>query len=148
MVTLLDMLDDRDKQFPSDYTDIIKKNIEDTLIIANRMESAYGHPLVIKSGWRPPYINAMTAGAAFRSKHLLGLAFDAYDENSKLMNWILNNLELMKEMELFFEDFNWTATWCHIQVVRPISGRRIFIPNVSRPSCHRWPGQYDHGYDL
>lgn len=143
-----ELLKGRDKDYASDYTQEISDNLDKLLIPLNKMREAYGSPLICNSGWRPPSINAATPGAASHSAHCMGLAADIADPDGKLMNWVLANLELMKELGFFFEDFRWTPNWVHFGLRKPSSGKRIFIPNANRPTApNRWDGKYDPSFD-
>lgn len=63
-----------------------------------------------------------------RSKHLYCQACDFYDPDGHLKHFIVNNLRLMEEIGLWFEDFFYTENWVHVQIVPPNSGKRFFIP--------------------
>ena len=138
----------RDKKYPKDYTEQISDNIDQLLIPINKIRDAYGHPMTIASGWRPPAINLSTPGAAPHSKHMIGLAVDIQDKDGSLMKWVLQNLQLMKDLNIYCEDFRYCPNWVHFGLGPPISGKRIFIPNSTRaPAPSRWTGIYDHQYD-
>ena len=143
-----ELLKGRDKTYASDYTEEVSDNLDKLLISLNKIRDAYGDVMICNSGWRPPAINAATPGAAAHSKHEIGLAADFSDPTGKLMNWILNNLDMMQQLGLYMEDFRWTPSWCHIQLGAPKSGKRIFIPN-SNPALapDRWDGEYNAKYD-
>lgn len=139
-----ELLMGRDKQYALEYTQQISENLDRLLIPINKIRDAYGKPMKVNSGWRPPEINAATPGAAPRSKHMEGLAVDIADPDNALMQWTLQNLQLMKDLNIFMEDFRWTPGWCHYQLGGPVSGKRIFIPSVTRPTApNRWDGRYD-----
>jgi len=143
-----ELLKGRDVQFQQDYTDVISANLDALLIPLNKIRDAYGQPMIVDSGWRPPEVNAKTPGAAKQSKHMLGLACDISDASGQLMNWVLANLDLMKQLNIYMEDFRWTPTWVHFQLGAPGSGKRIFVPSANRPlSPGRWDGSYDTTYD-
>jgi len=59
-----ELLKGRDKQYPNDYTQEISDNLDKLLIPLNKIRDAYGKPMTIDSGWRPPSINGSTPGAA------------------------------------------------------------------------------------
>lgn len=102
----------------------------------------------ISSGWRPESINIAAHGAK-SSKHLTGQAIDIIDVDGKVRNAILKNLDEAKGLGLFFEDFRWTSTWCHIQSVQPNSGKRIFIPSSNPATApDHWDGKYFKEYDV
>ena len=148
MITKDELLKGRDAQYPSDYTQEISDNLDALLAVMNPIREAYGQPMIVSSGWRPPSINAQTPGAATHSKHMIGLACDIQDPDGQLMRWVLDNLALMQSLGVFFEDFRWTPNWVHFQKGAPASGKRIFVPNANRPLAPgRWDGSYDHQYD-
>jgi hypothetical protein len=118
------------------------------LIPLNKIRDAYGQPMIVDSGWRPPSINAATLGAAKNSKHCLGLAADIADPDGRLTKWVLENLQLMKDLNIYMEDFRWTPSWVHFGLGAPASGRRIFVPSANRALAPgRWDGNYDHTFD-
>lgn len=143
MITKEELLKGRDQQFPNDYTEEVSDNLDLLLVALNKIRDAYGIPMVINSGWRPPSINAKTSSAAQHSKHLIGLAADVADADGKLWIWTLENLELMKELNIYMEDKRWTPSWTHFQLGPPASGKRIFIPSSSPPLAPDvWDGNY------
>jgi hypothetical protein len=148
MISKDELLKGRDIQYASEYTQEISDNLDKLLIPLNKIRAAYGHPMIVNSGWRPPSINASTPGAAAHSKHCLGLAADIADPDGKLMKWVLDNLQLMKDLGIYMEDFRWTPDWVHFGLGAPASGKRIFVPSANRPlSPARWDGHYDTSYD-
>lgn len=143
-VTKEELLKGRDIQFASEYTDVISYNLDQLLIPLNKLREAYGSAFLITSGWRPKAVNKKTFGAAQNSKHLQGLAADVYDPNGLLWKWVLNNLQMLKDLNIYCEDKRWTPTWVHFQLGGPASGHRIFIPSVTRPLApSAWDGQYN-----
>jgi len=147
-LTRADLLKGRDKQYAADFTQEISDNLDKLLIILNKLQAAYGKRLPISSGWRPPAVNEATSNAAKKSNHLKGLAVDIADADGDFMRWCLSNLELMKELGVWFEDFRWTPTWTHCQIVPPGSGRRVYVPSTApAPAPTRWAGTYDQKFD-
>lgn len=63
-----------------------------------------------------------------KSKHLFGQALDIADSDGKLKEFLKNNVSLLEENGLWCEDFSYTKTWVHFQIVAPASGKRFFIP--------------------
>lgn len=146
-ITKEELLKSRDKKYPKEYTQEVSDNLDKLLVPINKIRDLYGKSMTVTSGWRPAEINASAGGAA-KSKHTLGLAVDILDENGDLMKWILANLETMKQLDIYFEDFRWTANWCHFQIGAPKSGKRIFVPNTSPATApDRWDGKYDKKFD-
>lgn len=143
-----DLLKGRNTQYPDQYTQEISDNLDKLLIIINKVLVAYGHSMIISSGWRPPAINRVTPGAATDSAHCLGLAVDIFDPDGKIVAWVLQNLALMKSLGIYLEDFRWTPDWVHFGIRKPASGHRIYIPSANRALApNRWDGQYDHSFD-
>jgi hypothetical protein len=62
------------------------------------------------------------------SSHLKAAAIDLEDKNDKLKNWILKNVHVLEELDLYCESFSHTDTWVHLQIFKPKSGNRFFIP--------------------
>ena len=143
-----ELLKGRDTEYASDYTQEISDNLDKLLIPMNQIRNEWGQPMIVDSGWRPPSINAATPGAAAHSKHMIGLAVDIADPDGKLMEWVLANLSLMKELDIYFEDFRYTPSWVHFQLGAPASGHRIFVPSSAPAGApDRWDGEYDHSMD-
>lgn len=119
-----------------------KKDLAILLDRANKLRAAYGKPLMITSGYREinHHINIYKEKAANRgmpfymsqvpmkSKHLHCQALDFADANGELKAWINNNIKLLEEIGLWCEDFQYTKTWVHIQILPPASGNRFFKP--------------------
>jgi len=148
-VTKEELLMGRDKEYAIEYTDQISANLDALLVPINKIRDAYGKPMKCNSGWRPPEINASTPGAATHSKHMEGLAADFSDPDGEFMKWVLQNLQLMYDLNIFMEDFRWTPNWVHFQLGEPKSGKRIFIPSTAAPGApDKWNGIYDHSFDI
>lgn len=143
-----ELLKGRDQEYASDYTQEISDNLDKLLIPLNQIRDAYGKPMTVNSGWRPPSINASTPGAAAHSKHMEGLAADISDPDGSLWTWVLENLQLMKDLNIFMEDKRYCPGWVHFGMGPPASGKRIFIPSSARaPAPDIWDGEYDHSFD-
>jgi len=83
---------------------------------------------VVNSGWRPQAVNAVVPNASPRSKHLSCEAIDLDDAAGALDAWCMRNLAVLEEIGLWLEHPDATPGWCHVQVVPPRSGRRVFMP--------------------
>ena len=143
-----ELLKGRDTEYASDYTQEISDNLDKLLIPLNQIREAYGKPLTVNSGWRPPSINGTTPGAAAHSKHMIGLACDISDPDGEFWKWVLENLQLMKDLDIFMEDKRWTKGWVHFGLGGPSSGHRIFVPSANRATDpDAWDGEYDHSFD-
>ena len=148
MISKDEVLMGRDKTYPDEYTQEISDNINLLLVPMNQIRNSWAQPMRVNSGWRPAAINAKTPGAASHSKHTEGLAVDISDVSGDLMRWVLANLQMMKDLGIYFEDFRWTPTWVHFQLGAPKSGKRIFIPNAQPPLApDRWDGIYDSTFN-
>lgn len=132
-----------------ELTDEQKANLA---ILVDRMQkllSAYGRNVIITSGYRSPEMNANLKGAAPKSKHMICAAVDISDVDGNFMKWILDNLALCQQLGLYMEDFRWTPSWVHLQIIAPTSKKRIFVPNSSQPQApQRWAGSYASKYDF
>lgn len=138
----------RDKLFPAEYTDEIDRNCDEFLEVFNKVRAAYNKPMTVASGFRPPSVNAGTANAAPNSAHCIALAIDIRDTDGALWNWCLQNLQLMKDLGFFLEDRRYTPSWVHFGLLKPASGKRIFIPSKGLPPAPTiWNGQYDSKFD-
>lgn len=135
MITLKELIG-KPQQMPWEHA----ANLEDLLKKLNKFRSAYGKPLQVTSGYRSLEHHLAIYAAKgitdkakipMRSLHLTGCAADVapIEDNIKhLQEWILNNEPLMIEIGLWFESFEHTPTWCHIQIIPPKSGKRFFQP--------------------
>lgn len=148
MITVAELLMGRDKTHPTELTTEILRNLGEVAKRVNAIRHVLGHPLHVNSGWRPASINAATPWAATHSNHLRGLAVDFRDHTGTLRQWCLNHLPLLVTTGIWMEDFRWTPTWVHMQVVAPGSGRRIYPPNGKAPLAGgNWSGQYESRYN-
>lgn len=129
MITEAKFYKGRDKQFASELTDEIRQHSKNTIALANALlEEAGILDCEVSSGWRPAAVNAATKGAAKKSNHMLGFAVDIVDIDGKLDKWCMANLPVLERLGLWLEHPNSTPSWCHLQIVPPRSGRRVFQP--------------------
>ena len=128
MLNLSDYYMGRDKRFPDELTDEKRSNAEETIDKANQLLERFGETRKVNSGWRPASINKSTVGAAPKSKHMECLAIDLEDKDGSLDAWCLENLEVLQEIGLWLESPDATPNWCHVQIVPPRSGNRVFKP--------------------
>ena len=115
-------------------------NIDKLLIAVNKLRLAYGKPLQVTSGYRSLDEHLAIykrkgitdkSKIPMKSKHLEGLAVDIVPVDlpvADLQKYIKNNIALMQEFGLWFEDFSKTLTWVHAQCVPPKSGKMFFLP--------------------
>jgi hypothetical protein len=88
---------------------------------------------MVRSGWRPPDINAATKNASKTSLHMQCLALDAEDPHGRLSKWCLANWQtVLRDLGLWMEHPSATPTWCHWQLQPHGSfartGLRYFYP--------------------
>jgi len=118
----------RDKSHRSELTRELRANARETLRRSNRLLRRAGLMRKVTSGWRPASINAEVPGAAKGSKHLNCLAIDLEDRNGALDAWCLAHPETLEELGLWLEHPDATPGWCHLQILPPRSGNRVFYP--------------------
>lgn len=111
----------------SDLPTDMQANLEKLHKSINKLRTAYGKPMIVSSGYRSPSQNA-AAGGAKRSNHMSCLAVDIHDVDGQLDAWCLSNLEVLEKCGLWLEHPDATPRWCHLQVVPPKSGNRVFRP--------------------
>lgn len=147
-ITLKEYLKGRDVTYSKDY-EPYKDNALKTVETINKFLANYNSPLIVSSGFRPAKLNNSTYGAASKSNHIICLACDIQDMGSfPLMNYVLKNLQLAKDLGIYFEDFRATPSWVHMQIISPNSGKRIFKPNSSNwLAPQKWNGNYDSKYN-
>ena len=137
MITLNDFYKGRDIAYASELTPEIRANAAVTVERVNMLLGAFyasqaeGSYRTVNSGWRPPEVNAATEGAALHSRHMTGEACDLSDDDAALDAWCLLQSKAGGELErigLWLESPQSTPRWCHIQIIAPGSGQRVFIP--------------------
>jgi hypothetical protein len=132
MITLDDYFMGRDKHYT--VTHDLAGNAQVTVDRANSLLTYYyaDHPNAVKprvsSGWRPPAVNAVTPGAAKKSKHMTCEAIDLDDDDGLLDDWCMSNLQKFARIGLWLEHPSATKGWSHWQIVPPKSGKRVFWP--------------------
>ncbi len=126
----------RDSKYRAWWTEEIQENGHETIRRVNLLldkflaanpsdtEEEYG----VASGWRPAAVNQATPGAASKSKHISAQACDIKDPEGALDDWCLEHHEVLEEIGLWQESPTATKGWCHVQIVPPRSGRRVFLP--------------------
>lgn len=131
----------RRAQHPLALTPDIERNAARLVVIVNKLLEhlqTYGvavpaNPTThtqVNSGWRPPSVNAATKGAAVNSKHMTGQAVDLHDPAGELGEFLLGGIGMaaLEALGLWMEHPSKTPGWCHLQIVPPGSGRRVFMP--------------------
>jgi hypothetical protein len=134
VITLTDFWQGRDVTYQEELTDEIRANAAQTVSKANLLLNVFKAKTQdteirkVNSGWRPEQINGKTAGAAPRSKHMLGLAIDISDPEGDLKSWCMDNQDVLQDIGLWMEHPSACKGWLHVQVVPPKSQKRVFYP--------------------
>ena len=131
----------RVEMYPGEYTDDVRRNVEDTVAKANSLLAALeaqgvsleAHPRtlsLVSSGWRPPQINGQVKNAAPKSKHMTGQAVDIYDPEGEIDDYLMSDAgqRMLLAVGLWIEHPSATKGWTHWQTLPPRSGRRVFYP--------------------
>jgi hypothetical protein len=118
----------RDRLHRGELTRELRANARETLRRVNRLLRRAGLVRKVSSGWRPAAVNATVPGAAKGSKHLSCQAIDLEDRDGGLDAWCINHLDALEELQLWLEHPDATPGWCHLQILPPRSGRRVFYP--------------------
>ena len=130
MITRDDYFMGRDKSYPTDMTPDIEHNAYRMIALANVLLARFGEGRKVNSGWRPPMLNAATAGAAKHSLHMTAQAVDMEDDDGLLDSWCMSDFgqNQLVDIGLWLEHPASTKGWCHVQMVPPRSGNRVFFP--------------------
>lgn len=135
MITMKEILKDVDFNSLSPE---IQNNLNDLLEKVNRLRTAYGKPMKVTSGLRSMVDHLRIyaqkgitdkSKIPMKSKHLSGQACDFGDADNALKAFIRGCTE--EELDyygLYFESFEHTPNWLHVQSVPPKSGKRFFAP--------------------
>lgn len=97
------------------------------------IETAYGKPFKVSSGYRTPEAN-QAAGGAKKSLHMVCKACDIQDTDGLLDKWISEHQDLLEKLGVWQEHPDATKGWCHLDigsraiVARPGCGKRQFRP--------------------
>lgn len=138
-ITLADYLMGRQRSSMAAFTPMLANAAEQTVARVNlllRLMQADGvaiedhpeHGSPVSSGWRTLAVNAATPGAAPRSKHLTCEACDLWDPEGVLDDWCMSHPDELADVRLWLEHPAATKGWCHVQIVAPRSGQRVFYP--------------------
>lgn len=151
MISDLDILTSsgrhRDRELMA--TDSIRHNATETARRISLLETSFGGPFVLSSGYRTPAANRAEGGAD-NSLHTLGKAGDIIDnQNRDLSLYCTCDPKLLEHFGLWMEHPAWTREWdavakvwrfwVHVQIDPPASGNRIFIPSSKPPPRFSWP---------
>lgn len=94
----------------------------------NDLLERFGEYRKCNSGFRSLEDQKRINPKSMSSKHLYCAAIDLEDKNNKLKEWILNNIKILEDLNLWCEDFSYTPTWVHLQCIPPKSKNRFFKP--------------------
>lgn len=130
MISRVEVLKGRDRDYP--LTPELEANLDKLLVAVNKVRQAWGKSLIVTSGYRPGHYNKSARGAK-KSAHMTCEAIDFADGDGSFGKWCLNNLKLLEECGLYMESPIYTheppaKRWVHLQIRRPASGNRVFIP--------------------
>lgn len=139
MITVDEYMMGRDESHRLEFSPDIRRNALVTIDLANRLlvlAKGAGVPIkpradgtMTNSGWRPPSLNANTAGASATSLHMTGQAIDLHDPDGKLARWCMDGShKALSDLGLWLEHPDFTPGWCHVQTKPPGSGNRVFRP--------------------
>lgn len=118
----------RDRLHRGELTRELRASARETLRRVNRLLRRAGLARKVTSGWRPAAVNAAVPGAAKGSKHLSCQAIDLEDRDGRLDAWCMANPDALEELQLWLEHPDATPGWCHLQILPPRSGNRVFYP--------------------
>lgn len=102
----------------------------------NYLRRLYGKALTVSSGYRTvedqiriyKQKGVVESAIPMGSCHLIGAAIDLYDPRKEFQRWILENLHFAETLDVYFEEFDSTPNWVHIQIFPPASRKRFFKP--------------------
>lgn len=112
----------------AELTDEKRAKASITVSRANLLLWKFGEARAVNSGWRPASYNVTVPGAALKSKHITCEAIDLADPDGDLDEWCMKNQDTLAEIGLWLEHPAATKGWCHVQIVPPKSGNRVFFP--------------------
>jgi len=135
MITLEQYWMGRDVEYASDFTEEIRANAQITVDRVNQLleRADAGKSHTVRSGWRPRTLNATVPNASASSKHITAEAADIADDDRALADYCAASQVDLVEIGLWCEDFRYTKSWIHLQIVPPKSGKRIYIPSLAKP---------------
>lgn len=104
------------------------ETFERLLVAVNALRDACGIPFQITSGVRSRADQARINPSQPGSAHTRAGAADILDLDGRIDAFCVANLPLLEKLGLYLEEPTRTPRWCHVQVIAPKSGRRIFWP--------------------
>ncbi|MGE5465574.1 MAG: hypothetical protein ACM3RQ_00205 [Methanocella sp.] len=138
-ITLTEYWMGRDVAYRHELTNAIERNAAITVARVNQLLAAMArHGLAVEckpdsgspvaSGWRPAAVNARIPSAVPDSPHISASACDLYDPGNVLDDWCMTHTDVLVGLELWLEHPEYTDGWCHVQIVAPRCGGRVFRP--------------------
>ena len=127
-ITLAHYFMGRDAEHGTELTEPLRRNAEVMIARTNALLQRACVACAVNSGWRPRAVNAHVANASPRSRHLTCEAIDLADPDDRLDAWCMSHLGELEAIGLWLEHPDATPGWCHVQIVPPPSGRRVFEP--------------------
>jgi uncharacterized protein YcbK (DUF882 family) len=119
---------------PADHLANLRKLHEKINILRER----FGKPLSVSNAYRSKEHHLKIYAKKgitdeklipMKSSHLTGQAVDLAGPNVKaFQKWLLANEELLGDLGIFCESFDYTENWAHCQIRMPKSSKRFFIP--------------------
>jgi len=128
MITLTQYYMGRDQVYGHLLTQELRYHAMETVEKVNQLLLAFGEDRKVNSGWRPPAVNNNTPGAASKSRHMTCQACDLEDADGDLDDWCMEHQDELTKIGLWMEHPAATKGWCHVQIIPPKSGRRVFYP--------------------
>lgn len=127
-ITLAQYFMGRDAEHAVELTEGLRRNASVMVARANALLRHACVACAVNSGWRPRAVNAQVPNASPRSRHVTCEAIDLDDPDGRLDAWCMANLHVLEAIGLWLEHPAATPGWCHLQIVPPRSGRRVFEP--------------------
>jgi hypothetical protein len=127
-ITLSQYFMGREHEHAAELNEALRTNARLVVAQVNALLERAGLRCTVNSGWRPSAINARIPNASARSRHLSCEAIDLSDPAGTLDAWCMANLDELENLGLWLEHPAATPGWCHLQIVPPPSGRRVFEP--------------------
>lgn len=127
-ITLADYYMGRDVTHAGELTEYMRDSAEETVKRINELLDAFGEARAVNSGWRPQAINDATPHASRHSLHIVCKACDLADPDGALDAFCYEHQDVLERIGLWLESPSNTDGWCHVQIVPPGSGNRVFLP--------------------
>lgn len=103
-------------------------NAIELLYRINLLRQELGIPFTVNSGYRSPAHNVKIGGSP-NSSHCQAAAIDLSDRSGQIYAAVTaNNNAILIKYDLYAEDRSATPTWCHLSIIAPKSGNRVFKP--------------------